>query len=436
MLMVALQDLIAYSVNMADNIMLGSYSQSALSGAATVNQVFFVVSQVASGCAVSLSVLAAQYWGAKNERPIRFFLAKTLRLGLYIGFGLIILCAVIPKPILRIFTTSPEIISEGVKYLDLIKWTFVLYIVSQILMAALRAVGTVRISFYLSIMSLVVNVGINYVLIFGKAGFPEMGIVGAAIGTLVSRILEVIVLVIYILFFEKKMRFFAKDMTRPDKVLAKDYMHVWFNVAVTSLLFALTNPIQTALLGHMSDDAIAANSVAMTFFQYLKVIVNALTTAQGVIIGNTVGRGNVEEVKAEARTLSAIDVTVGAILGIIIVSLRKPLLSLYRLTDTAKEMSGAFMILMAIIMVCMSYQKPLGYGIMRAAGDTKFGSRLTFIYTLCIALPLSFAAALWWKLPPIFVILAVQSDQITKCFPVFFRFRKYQWIKKLTRDDV
>ena len=160
---VALQNIVAYSVNMADNIMLGTYSQAALSGAATVNQVFFIIQQFAISFGNALVALAAQYWGQHRAKPIRTLAGITLKVGVAVSVILIIICAVIPSGIIRIFTFDDAIVAEGTKYLLIIMWTFLLYIITNILMAALRAVGTVNISFYISIVSLVVNVGINYV---------------------------------------------------------------------------------------------------------------------------------------------------------------------------------------------------------------------------------------------------------------------------------
>ena len=175
---VALQNIVAYSVNMADNIMLGSYSQNALSGAATVNQIFFMVQQITLGIGEGFVVLGAQYWGQGRMQPIRKLTGIALKLGLICGIITILICTFIPHLVISIFTNDPEIIAEGVAYLGIIKYTFLLFIITNVLMAALRCVETVKISFYISIVSLIVNVGINYVLIFGKLGLPALGITG------------------------------------------------------------------------------------------------------------------------------------------------------------------------------------------------------------------------------------------------------------------
>ncbi|MBQ9030291.1 MAG: MATE family efflux transporter [Parasporobacterium sp.] len=438
LLIISLQNLVAFSVNMADNIMLGSYSQNALSGAATVNQIFFVVQQFALSLGNSLVALSSQYWGQKRPGPIRTITGITLKVSAVIGVIFIVLCLAIPDGILSIFTTDEAIIAEGKAYLFIIVWTFLLFLLSNILMAALRAVGTVRISFYISIVSLIVNVGINYVLIFGKLGFPRLGIRGAAIGTLISRILEFVIIVLYIARVDDKLHLFSKGWLKHDPALFRDFIRIAVPTVGSSVLWSVSVPLQTAILGHLTADAIAANSVATTFYQYLKVVAQAMSATSAVMIGQAIGRGNIERVKSDGRTLSVICVALGVFLGALLFVLRNPLLSLYQasFTPSAMEIAGNLIIIMSFVMVGMAYQMPVCFGIIQGGGDAKWNMAVNMISTWCIVVPLSFAAAFWWKLPVEWVVLCVQSDQFFKGIPAFIHFRKYKWIKKLTRDAV
>ena len=427
---VALQNIVAYSVNMADNIMLGSYSQNALSGAATVNQIFFMVQQITLGIGEGFVVLGAQYWGQGRMQPIRKLTGIALKLGLICGIITILICTFIPHLVISIFTNDPEIIAEGVAYLGIIKYTFLLFIITNVLMAALRCVETVKISFYISIVSLIVNVGINYVLIFGRFGAPELGIRGAAIGTLVARIVELGIVVVYMLKIDKKLKLFSENFMKFDAALRKDYAKVEIPVMLSQVLWAVSVPFQTAILGHLSSDAIAANSVATTFYQYLKVIVLAMSSSSAVMIGASVGRGDMKRVKSDARTL-----LIGVALGVALFVLRKPLLTFYNLNDTAIVLADQLIIVMSFIMVGMSYQMPVSMGIIRGGGDAKFSMVMNMISTWAIVIPLSFMSAFWWHWSVVGVVIMIQSDQVFKGLPTFIRFRSYKWVKKLTRED-
>lgn len=435
LVVVALQNLVAYSVNMADNIMLGSYSQDSLSAASTVNQVFFMVQQFALSIGNALVVLAAQYWGQERIEPVRTLTGIALKLGILISLVLVGICLLFPEPLLYLFTDSPRIVEEGVRYLSLIQWTFALFILSNVLMAALRSVGTVNISFYISVVSLIVNVAINYTLIFGKFGFPEMGILGAAIGTLIARVLELLIVLAYLLKFDKKTRLFTGGgLWKRDKGLRQDYTKVYLPIMCSQVLWGISVPMQTAILGHLSADAIAANSVATTFYQYLKVVVIAMSSVSAVMIGNAIGRGDMKRIKSDARSMAVIDVAIGLALGVALFLLRRPLLSMYSLTETATAMAMNLIIVMGYVMVGMSYQMPVSFGIIQGGGDTGFTMKMNLISTWCIVMPLSFLAAFWWKWPVEAVVLVIQSDQIFKGLPTFLRFRKYQWMKKLTTE--
>ena len=436
MLVVALQNLVAYSVNMLDNMMLGSYSQNALSGAATVNQIFFMVNQLALAIGNALIVMSSQYWGKRDTHTIKKLTGIAMTCSVAAAVIVVLVCAVWPEQLLRLFTTSPDIIAEGMTYLSILKWTFALFLISNLLISMLRSVETVQISFIISIVSLIVNGGINYTLIFGNFGFPEMGIQGAAIGTLTARILEFLIVIVYVLKIDKKVQIFhggllQETFSTVSRGLWKNFIKVSSPVIVSGMLWAVSVPMQTAILGHLSADAIAANSVSTTFFQYLKVIVVAISSASSVVIGKTIGQGDRNKVRSVGRTLSVIDISIGIVLAMILFVLRKPLLSTYNLTAEATVLADHLMIIMSAVMVGMSYQMPVSVGIIQGGGDTKFSMYLNLISTWGIVMPLSFMAAFVWKLPVERVVVAVQSDQFFKCIPVFLRFRSYKWIRKL-----
>ena len=230
LIIISLQNLISYSVNMADNIMLGAYSQNALSGAALVNQIFFLIQQAAVVIGDGLVVISSQYWGQKRMEPIRQITGMVLKIALGLGIFLIILCSLFPEAMLGFFTSDVEILSEAGSYLQIIKYTFLLYLVTQVLLSALRSVETVRIAFVISCVSLVVNVSINYILIYGRFGFPELGIRGAAIGTMLSRCLEFLIVLIYVAKIDKKLKLFSdRAVFHINRLLRSDYsgFYIW-----------------------------------------------------------------------------------------------------------------------------------------------------------------------------------------------------------------
>lgn len=433
---VALQNVIGYTVNMADNIMLGRYGQEALSGAATVNQIFFLIQQFGVSVANTLVALSAQYWGEKRISPIRSLTGYALKLSVIVAVCLIVAGMTIPHLICGIFTNDAAIVEQGSQYMRIVIWSFGLYCISSTFYAALRAVGIVKISFYISIVSLIINCGINWVLIFGHFGAPRMGIRGAAIGTLIARIVEFVIIVIYCKK-DKVLGLFdhMKEMLEKNEVLRKDYFRIYLPNFCATVVWGISIPVQTAILGRLSADALAANSVASTFYQYAKVVTMAMSSCSGVMIGKAIGEGSRELVKQYGRTLSLLTFILGCILGALLFFLRTPLLSLYSLNDNALLLANNLIMLQALIMVGMAYQMPVSFGIIQGGGDATFTMKMNMICTWLIVMPLTFMGAYWWHVAIVPLVLIIQSDQLFKCLPVWLKFRNYTWIKKLTRDE-
>lgn len=435
MSVIVLQNLVAYSVNMADNLMLGAYSQAALSGAATVNQIQFMVQQIAMAIGDSVVVLGSQYWGKRQTQPIRQLTLYAFLLCLIPGIGVFAWTSLAPQSVLSIFTTNAEYIAEGCAYLELIRFTYPVYVVSTILMASLRTVETVGLSLHISIASLAVNVCINYALIFGNFGFPEMGIRGAAVGTLVSRVLELVIVVLYLAFRDRKLQLFRSGRIRFSMPLFRDYFRVLLPSFLSNFLWSLATPIQTAVLGRLSDDAIAANSVSTTIFQYLKIIAMGEASASSVLIGKTVGESSDDErLKAYSRTLQALYLLIGALLGTALYFLRIPFLRLYELSPSALEIADGMLIVLSVVMVGMAYQMPVCVGIIKGGGDVRYMMYLNLISTWLIVMPLTFLSAFVWNFPAVWVVAVLNSDQVFKCIPVAFRVNRYRWIKRLTKS--
>lgn len=431
---IVLQNVIVLSVNLADNIMVGAYNETSLSGVASVNQLQFIFQQIIMGTGETLVVMGSQYWGQKRTKPIKALGAGALYLGLFFGLLLFALACVMPHSLVRVFTPHEAIIAEGVKYIEIIKYTYPIFAVTNILLAELKSVETVRISFYTSLMALVLNCSINYTLIGGHFGAPALGVRGAAIGTLVSRIAEFAVVVIYVAFFDKKLRVRPSDILRPDGVLVADYFKKCVYFVVVAGMFGLSTALQTVILGHMNESAIAANSVATTLFQVLKVASVGAASATSIVIGKTIGKGELQKLKGYVNTLQLMFLAIGFTTSVLLFFLRFPILSLYDLSPATKKMAEQFILVLCVTGFGTAYEMPVITGIIRGGGDSRFVFINDLISIWGIVLPVSFCAAFVWQLPPYLIVLLLNGDQIFKCAAAAIRVNRYHWIKKLTRE--
>lgn len=434
-LVLVFQNVITLSVNLADNMMLGGYSEVALSGVAAVNQVQFIYQQLLFGIGEGAVILCSQYWGKKQIEPIKHIASFTMRFALVLAAVLFTVVSIFPNWVLTLFTPDQVIIAEGVKYLNVIRFTYLFFAITQILLSTLRSTGVVQIAFGLSVQTVIVNCIINYILIYGRFGAPELGVVGAAIGTLVARILETVVIIIYIAKKEKNLNLHIRDYLKTDKSLSKDYIRVTSPMIVTQGLWGLNTAMQTVILGHMTSAAIAANSAASTLFLLVKSIPMGASSTASILIGKCIGQGDLNEVKSLSKILQKLFLILGVCAGVILYFIRIPILSFYDLTPETKEMANTFLIILSVITVGMSYQMPTNTGIIRGGGDTKYVLRMDLISIWGIVIPLSLIMAFIIEAPPAIVVCCLNADQMFKCIPAFIKVNYGHWAHKLTREE-
>ena len=269
---IAMQNLITFAVNLADNVMIGAYSQTALSGVAIVNQIQFLLQMLMLGTGSAIGVLGAQYWGKKELQPIRKATSTGVLLGVILSGIMMLAVFFFPNQTMGLLTNEQAVIAEGSKYLVIVCFSYVFFAVSNNLLSALRAVETVNIGFVVNLIALVVNITLNYGLIYGRLGMPEMGVEGAAIATLSARVVEFLVVVIYVLLFDKKICWRPKNLLSIDKAMFHDFIKVGMPLILANGIWGVAMSVQTAILGRLGEDTIAANSIATTLFQVVSVV--------------------------------------------------------------------------------------------------------------------------------------------------------------------
>ena len=437
MVFIALQNLIVYSVNLADNIMLGNYSQEALSGVALANQVQFLLQMIVSGVGEGVVVLASQYWGKKELRPIPHIGGIGARVALVTGALFMLAGLVVPRQILFILSKEEPVLNEGVAYMRIVCFTYLLYAATAVLLATMRSVENVRIGMYVSVMALVVNISLNYCLIFGRLGLPRLGVRGAAIATLIARAVEFCVVLFYVLRIDTKLRMKLGQLLAIDRTLTGDYVRVATPVILSGLSWGIAQFIQTSILGHMGSAALAANSIAATLFSILSVVFYGSGSASAVQIASVVGSGDHSKIREYVNTLQLIFLLNGLLTGAAIYLLRMPIIGLYReVTGEAAALANQFLTVLSITSIGSAYQAPCLTGIVRGGGNTKFVFYNDLVFQWGMVITLSLLAEYVWHLPPVWVFFFLKSDQLVKCIVAVFEVNSYRWIRKLTRDKL
>ena len=432
---IALQNVIVCFVGLVDNVMIGAYSQDALSGVALSNQVQFLLQMIMNGVGEGMAVLAAQYWGTRRMGPIRRVLVIALETDMLLGLVFFAAALAAPEGILRLLTSDPAAIAEGAKYLRIVSFSYVFFGVTMVLLSAQRSIENVHVGMMASLAGLVVNIVLNWLLIFGRFGLPRMGAAGAAVATLIARVAEFSVVAVFTWKIDRKLAAKLKEFFSIDGRMLGDFVRIAIPVALSGANWGIAQGMQTSILGHMGSSAIAANSIANSLFQVVSVVMYGLSSAAGVMVGKAVGGDELDKLKGYVNSLQLMFLGVGFATSAVLFSLRNVVLSFYAVTPEALALSRNFMNVLCVTVIGSAYQAACLTGIVRGGGNTRFVLYNDLIFQWLIVLPLSYLCAFKWMLSPVIVFFCLKSDQITKCFVAVWQVNSYRWVRKVTRED-
>lgn len=432
---VALQNLIVFSVNLADSIMLGSYSELAMSGVSLANQIQFLLQMFVNGAANGLVVISSQYWGKKQTEPIKKVFAVAFFAGVLMSAVLMAAVLISPEGILGILSDEVLIVKEGAKYIKIMAFTYIIFAVSNILIALMRSVEAVKIGFYISVLALVFNISLNYVLIFGRLGFPEMGVTGAAVATMISRIVELIAVIIYVFVIDKRLKLKIGDVLKLEKNFVKDYIKAGLPLIGSGGSWGVAMTVQTAIIGRLGAAAIGANAVAAPIFQVISVLYTSSGNASSVLIGKTVGENDIPRVKKYAVKLQIMYIAIGIISCVSLLLCKNAIISIYDVTAETAALAATFINILSVTVIGSSYEAPCLCGIVSGGGDTKFVFKNDILFMWCMVLPLAFLSAFVFNWPVAVTFFILKSDQLTKCLVAIPKVNRFRWIKVLTRDE-
>lgn len=433
-LTMAVQNLIVFGVNLADSVMMGAYSETALSGVGICNNIQFFLNMAASGISSGMTVIASQYWGKGEKKPIHRVSAVAMWIGIAFSMLIFAFAAVAPETLIRLFTDKQAVIEQSVLYLDVIKHTYLLFALTTIMLAILRSVETVKIGFYVSLSSFAVNIILNYMLIYGKFGAPEMGIRGAALATLVSRAIEFIVVAVYILFIDKKLTMKLRDLFIADMQMFKDYFKTGLPLMMSSVSWGIAMSIQGAIIGRLIESAIAANSIATTIFQVATVICYASSNVACVLIGKTIGENkSLDVIKRRSKMLQIIFLGIGIVSSAILLLTKNLIIDFYDATPQTVDITNQFIWVLCVTIIGTAYEAPCLCGIVSGGGETSFVLKNDIIFMWLIVLPLSILSAFVFKFPVVVTFACLKADQVLKCAVAVVKVNKFNWIKKVTK---
>lgn len=429
----AIQNLINVAVVSADVIMLGNVSETVLSASSLANQVSYIMSLIFFGITSGSAVLTSQYWGKKDLKSIEEILGISLRFSLSIAIIFSIITFTFPEYIMKLFSSDTTVISEGIKYLRIICFSYIFNSITMIYLNLMRSIERVKISTFVYSISLLTNIILNYIFIFGKLGIPAMGIRGAAISTVLARIVELLITFIYARKYNNIIKFRIKYLFKANHLLLKDFFKFSLPVTINELMWGLGTSANAAIIGQLGSQAAAANSIAQVMRQLATVVCFGFASSAAIVLGKTIGANKFEEAKEYGKKFVRLSIISG-FGGALLILISKPIIAKFmNLSPTAEDYLGYMLLIMSYFVICQAYNTTLIVGIFRAGGDTNFGLFLDVSTMWGCSILFGFIAAFILKLSVPIVYMILLSDEVIKIFLSTYRYKKYVWLNNITR---
>lgn len=429
MLPVALQQAINMGVNMLDTIMLGQFGEVQISASSLANQYYNFFTIFCMGIIGGSSVLAAQYWGAREVEKVRQTFNMALRMALTLASVFAVLTWCFPAQIMSIYTSEAHVVEQGVRYLRITTFVFIIHGTSLVAAQLMRSVGQAQLGLIVSCVSFVVNLIANYAFIFGKFGAPRMEIAGAALGTLLARTSEFLATFGYILFKDKELGLRIKHLLHmPGEEFFSNYLRLGLPVLVSDGLLGLGGNIVSIILGHMGAAVVAANAICQVIDRLFTVVIQGISNASSIVTGHTLGEGSREKAMQQGYTFYVLSIFFGLIAAVMVLACGPLTIAMYTLNDETilmtEEMMGAY----AVIVFFQCIQSVMTKGVLRGGGDTKFLMKADILFMWLVSIPLGGVGGLLLGWPAWLTILALRVDYVIKSVWCISRLKSGKWI--------
>ena len=429
---IAFQQFMLAAVNASDALMLGLLDQDSLSAVSLAGQVQFVFNLFLAAMAIGASMLAAQYWGKGDRDAVERILALVLKITTPVSLAVFLAAQLCPGLLMRIFTRDEVLIAGGVRYLQVVGLSYLMTGISQIFLCILKNSGQAMKSTVISSFSVVLNIFLNAVFIFGFWIFPEMGIAGAALATVIAKAVELLWLFVESCR-EGRIHLRMRYVIHTDPLLRKDFWKYTTPVLANEMVWGCGFTMYSVIMGHLGSDAVAANSIANIVKNLIACFCSGIGNGGGILVGNELGQGNLEKARSYGGRLCRISIVSGIISGLVLLALSPLILPVSNLSDVSAGYLRGMLLICSYYMIGRAVNATTIAGIFCAGGDSRFGLLCDTIVMWVIAVPLGLISAFVLNLPVLAVYFVISLDEMVKLPAVYRHYKKYAWVKDLTR---
>lgn len=434
MIPIAVQNFMLALVSATDAAMLGMIDQNSMASVSQAGQIQFFLNLLIMGFSTGIGIMAAQYWGKRDTKTIEKIAPVGLAIILVISGTITLLALFSPRLLMAVLTNDPELIRLGSGYLRAVSLSYLLCGISQVYFSLLRNTGFADKSSVIGSVAVVTNIVFNGLLIFGLFGFPKMGIEGAALATVIARAVELVLAVIATRKYGHVQLRWGGMFRKLEKELFQDFLRYTTPVIGASLVWGIAFMSYTVIMGYLGGDAVAANSIVSISKNLISCVIRGVGGGAGIMVGNLLGANQIEKAKQYGARLTKMSALVGFLTGGALMALTPVLLRVAPLSQTAAEYLKWMLLFCGLNVMAQSINTTVLDGIFGAGGDAKFDMNTNIFAMWLFSVPLGFLGAFVLKLPVPVVYCIVNLDEIVKLPAVFRHYRKYIWLKNITRD--
>ncbi|HHT97407.1 MAG TPA: MATE family efflux transporter [Clostridiales bacterium] len=442
---IALQNLLNNLLNLIDVLMIGKIDQTSIAAVGLANRVFFVFILLTFGICSGSAILASQYWGKRETYNIKRVLYISLFIGILGSLIFVIPSVIFPEKVMAIFTPDKKMIKIGATYLAIVSISYPMTAIANAYMSVLRSMNSVKPSVIVTLIAILTNVVFNYLLIFGNFGFPELGVAGAALATLLARAMECILILIYVYtrklgksdiasFIRSKADQVKKGMPKPtifERNFLEKYMHTATPVILNEFIWGLGVTMYALVYGRMSENATAAITITQTVEQLVLVLFMGICSAAAVVLGNELGANNMDRAERYAKNYISLLVLLSIAFSFMTILFRWQIISIFNVTEEVANYINLCLIIFSLYMPIKMLNTLIIIAILRSGGDTRYCLLLDISSVWFIGIPMAVLGGLILKFPIYIVYAMILMEEAYKFIMSFYRYKKKKWLRNI-----
>lgn len=429
---IIIQNLIVSLLNMMDTLMIGKVGEVELASVGIANQYFFMFTLVLFGINAGGSIFVSQFWGRHDVNSIKKVTSITLTLSIVVSLIFAFFAVLSPNEIIGIFNTRSDVISFGSQYLSTVAFSYLFTAISLSFAFSLRSIENTIAPMVASIMALAVNVILNYILIFGKFGFPQLGVKGAAIATNVARVIECLVILVVVYRKIKIVNFKWSDLKAVNRSFFSMTLKGMVPVIISEMVWGIGNLSYNIIYARMGVGATASTQITTTIMNLLMIVIMGLGSSSMIVVGKEIGAGQKEQGILYAKRMYRLAIGVGLMIAVVVFFGAQVLVAGFKMSESVLHSSAMILRIYSGLMIFKTYNFIMIVGILRGGGDSKYALIVQGATMWFIGIPMAFIAAFVLKLPIYAVVGMCTAEEVIKMIFLIYRFHSGKWIHNLT----